>query len=367
MKKLFFIKKRFSIHGGAENYMKTLVNQLKNNYEITVLATHWEPADGVNFKAVRSNVPDCVISFERTPCQDIYRAGEGCHAEWLGIRSEVEPFYKHISFKINPSHLSLLSMERRLFSETPCIIANSNMVKANIIKHYHVPEEKIHLLYNGVDLVRFAPENKEKWRNLVRDDLALRNETKLVLFVGSGFRRKGLQVLLEAASLIRDNEIHVLVIGKGPVHKFKTMAARHGIADRILFMGPQRDIEKYYAAADLFVLPTLYDPFSNATLEAMSSGLPVITTKNNGAAELIENGKEGFTVNNMLDAKELAQYIIAALGDGHRMGAAARKKAAEFSIEKTAGAFAEIIDHVIVSKNRIGEHQNRRNGESEKR
>src|SRR5208283_2905259 len=101
--KLFFIKKRFSLHGGAENYMKTLVNQLKRNYEITILSTHWEPADGIAFKhisssqltsflslstfsrnvckAVRSNAADCVISFERTECQDIYRAGEGCHAE----------------------------------------------------------------------------------------------------------------------------------------------------------------------------------------------------------------------------------------------------------------------------------------------
>jgi UDP-glucose:(heptosyl)LPS alpha-1,3-glucosyltransferase len=372
MKKLFFIKKRFSLHGGAENYMKTLVNQLKRNYEITILSTHWEPADGINFnyisssqmtsflslttfsrnvcKAVKSNVADCVISFERTHCQDIYRAGEGCHAEWLAIRSGLEPFYKKISFKINPSHLSLLSMERKLFSDTPCIIANSNMVKANIIKHYHVPEEKIHLLYNGVDLGRFAPESKEKWRNRVRDDLALRHETKLLLFVGSGFIRKGLQVLLEAVPLLKNGNICVLVIGKGRVNKLKALAARHGVADRIFFMGPQPDIEKYYAAADLFVLPTLYDPFSNATLEAMASGLPVITTRNNGAAELIENGKEGFIVNNMLDAKELAGCIAAALADAHLTGTAAREKAAEFSIEKTASAFAEIIDRIISIK-----------------
>src|SRR5208337_3725330 len=140
MKKLFFIKKRFSLHGGAENYMKTLVSQLKRDYEISILSTHWETAEGIHFnyipsskissflsvttfnrnvcKAVKNNVPDCTISFDRTLCQDIYRAGEGCHAEWLAIRSKLEAFYKKISFKINPLHLGLLSMERRLFSDT---------------------------------------------------------------------------------------------------------------------------------------------------------------------------------------------------------------------------------------------------------
>ena len=373
MRKLFFIKKRFSLHGGAENYMKTLVNQLKRDYEVTILSTHWEPADGIYFnyipssqitsflslttfnrnvcKAVKNNAPDCTISFDRTLCQDIYRAGEGCHAEWLAIRSRLEAFYKKISFKINPLHLCLLNMERRLFSDTPCIIANSNMVKANIIKHYAVPEEKIHLLYNGVDLDRFTPENKEKWRKQVRNNLALRHDANLVLFVGSGFRRKGLQVLLEAVPLIKNNEIQVLVIGKGPVHKFKALAVRYGIADRIIFMGPQKEIERFYSAADLFVLPTLYDPFSNATLEAMASGIPVVTTRNNGAAELIENGKEGFIVNDMFDAQELATHMAAALSGADHMGEAARRKAGEFSIEKTARAFAEIIDRVISLKN----------------
>ncbi len=369
MKKLFFIKKRFSLHGGAENYMKTLVSQLKRDYEITILSTHWEPADGIHFnyipsskitsflsvttfnrnvcKAVKNNAPDCTISFDRTLCQDINRAGEGCHAEWLAIRSKLEAFYKKISFKINPLHLSLLNMERRLFSDTSCIIANSNMVKGNIIKHYAVPAEKIHLLYNGVDLDRFTPENKEKWRKHVRKDLALRHDANLVLFVGSGFRRKGLQVLLEAVSFFKDNEIQVLVIGKDPVHKVKELAGRYGISDRIIFMGPQKEIEKYYSAADLFVLPTLYDPFSNATLEAMASGIPVVTTRNNGAAELIEDGKEGLIVNDMFDAKELATRIAAALSASHQMGEAARRKAGEFSIQKTACAFAEIIDQVI--------------------
>lgn len=371
MKKLFFVKKRFSLHGGAENYMKTLIGRLKSDYEITVLSTYWEPADGVRFnsipdakmsflslnafsrnvcKAVEDGAPDCTVSFERTLCQDIYRAGEGCHAEWLAIRSRLEPFYKKLSFKINPSHLAILLMERKLFSDTPCIIANSRMVKADVMKHYPVAEEKIHLLYNGVDLQRFNPANKAKWRLQVRHDMALQQDARLLLFVGSGFRRKGLRVLLEAVPLLGSGECHVLVVGKGRAHELKALAARHGIKGRIFFMRPQREIEKYYAASDLFVLPTLYDPFSNATLEAMASGLPVVTTRNNGAAELIENGREGFVVNDMLDPQELANKIASVLPSAERMGEAARRKAESFSIEKTAGAFTEIIESVIARK-----------------
>jgi UDP-glucose:(heptosyl)LPS alpha-1,3-glucosyltransferase len=369
MKKLYFIKKRFSLYGGAENYMKTLVNQLKHNYEITILSAKWEAADGIQFRnvpcsnmtsllslttfnrnacdAVRNSAPDCTISFERTTCQDIYRAGEGCHAEWLAIRSELEPFYKKISFRVNPLHQSLLNIEKELFARTASIVANSRMVKANIIKHYAVPEEKIHLLYNGVDLGRFSPDNKEKWREKVRTGLALRQDEKLLLFLGSGFRRKGLRVLLEAVPLTRNKAIRVMVIGKDRSHEFRSLAARHGVVDRIFFMGPQTEVEQYYAAADLFVLPTIYDPFSNATLEAMASGIPVITTRNNGAAELIENGKEGFVVGDMTDPMELAARINDALDEVHLMGDAARRRAAGFDIEKTARAFAEIIDSSV--------------------
>ena len=236
------------------------------------------------------------------------------------------------------------------------------MVKANIIKHYPAAGGKIHLIYNGVDLRRFTPENKVKWYEKVRNDLALRHNAKLLLFVGSGFKRKGLQVLIEALSFVENKDTHLLVIGRGHADKFKALADRHGIANRVIFVPPQAEIEKYYAASDLFVLPTLYDPFSNATLEAMASGLPAITTRNNGAAELIENGREGFVLDNMFDPLELAADISAALENTQVMGEAARQKADGFSIDKTACAFAEMIEMVIHFKNSANPESFRQTG-----
>ena len=368
--RLAFIKKRFSVHGGAERYLQTLIRHLrKEGDEIHIFAHQWSEGEGAIFHKIRI-VPlgsflsivtfnmnaksalerdhgmDCVVSFERTTCQDIYRAGEGCHREWLTIRSAVEPFYKKLSFRINPLHLSLLALERRLFSDTGLIVANSRMVKEQIIHHYAVPEARITIIYNGVDLMRFTPENRGTWREKIRRDLSVSEHSKLLLFVGSGFKRKGLKALISSMALIKEEDIKALVIGGDEVSSYKRWAAQCGIGERMVFLGPQREIEQFYAGADLFVLPTLYDPFSNATLEAMASGLPVITTRNNGAAELIENGQEGFVVPDPLDVQELADTIRRSLPRLRVMAERAREKAELYPIQRAAREFTETIKRV---------------------
>jgi UDP-glucose:(heptosyl)LPS alpha-1,3-glucosyltransferase len=365
--RLGFLKKRFSIYGGAEMYLQTLIKHLKSaGHEIHIFANQWSGDKGVTFhkvnilpfgsflstitfnanikKAIKKDTGlDCVISFEKTTYQDIYRAGEGCHAEWLRIRSKIEPFYKRLSFKINPLHISLLNLERRLFSNTRLIVANSKMVKEQIIKHYDVPEGRITTIYNGVDLMRFTPENKNRWCENVRKSLNISNDSKVLLFVGSGFKRKGLKTLINAIPIIKKEDIKALIVGKGDVNEYKALAENYGISDKIIFLGPQKETEKFYAAADLFILPTLYDPFSNATLEAMASGLPVITTKNNGVAELIENRQEGFVMDNLFDAQELANNINLSIGNLKVMKEKAREKAKAFSIERAVREFIVVI------------------------
>jgi len=368
---LAFIKKRFSIHGGAERYLQTLIKELKQKgYEIHIFAGEWEKEEGVVFhrvntlpflsflstvtfntnvkrEIIRNVRPDCVISFERTTCQDIYRAGEGCHAEWLKIRATIEPFYKRLSFTINPLHLSLLTLEKKLFETTPLIIANSKMVKRQIIQNYALQGSKIKIIYNGVDLTRFNPENRACWHDSVRKSLLISKDSPVLLFVGSGYERKGLHTLIDSLPLLKEGVIKVLVIGKGNRDKYMAQAEQSAVSEKILFLGPQGEIEKYYAAADLFVLPTIYDPFSNATLEAMASGLPVITTKNNGAAEIIENGQEGYVLDSLFNKEELADKISLSLKNGEKMAANARKRAEAFPIEKATQEFTEAINRVV--------------------
>lgn len=367
-KKLIVIKKEFSPFGGAENYLQQIIKHLKKDHEIHFFANKWVNTDGIFFHKVstktftpfmsglsfncnvcsllRSVNADCVVSFERTTCQDIYRAGEGCHAEWLKIRSFIEPLFKRLSFKINPRHLSLLALEKKLFETTPLIIANSNMVREQIMHHYAVDRNRITIIYNGVDLKRFTPENRLMWRKSLRKSLSIPENSPVVLFVGSGFERKGLNTLVESISFIKDIDLKVLVIGKGNVDKYRMQAREKAISDKILFLGPQIEIEKYYAAADLFVLPTLYDPFSNATLEAMASGIPVITTKNNGVAELIMNGQEGYILDSLLNSEELAGKISLVFENEDKIGINARRKAEAFPIEKAAKEFTKAINQV---------------------
>jgi len=373
--RLALIKKRFSFYGGAERYLQTLIKNFKKaGHEIHVFANKWSKEEGVIFhkinilslgsflstitfnrnvkKTLKKKVrPDCIISFERTTCQDIYRAGDGCHAEWLEIRSKTESFYKRLSFKINPLHISLLNLEKNLFSNTGLIVANSKMVKEQIIRHYAVPDERITIIYNGVDLKRFTPENKDGSHDTLKKSLGISKDSKILLFVGSGFERKGLKTLIDSIPLLKKDDFKVMVIGKGNVKRYKTLAERQSISEKIIFLKPQKKIEKFYLAADMFILPTLYDPFSNATLEAMASGLPVITTKNNGVAELIENGHEGFVTDNIFDPQELTDKIYLTLENLKVMGEKARKKAEDFPIERSAIEFIKAIEQVTDAKN----------------
>ncbi|MCS7215131.1 MAG: glycosyltransferase family 4 protein [Thermodesulfovibrio sp.] len=361
--KIAFIKRNFSYYGGAERYLATLINSLKKNQcEIHIYANKWLKNEEILFhkvpilqfgsflkaytfnKNLKINLKDfdCVISFERTTCQHIYRAGEGCHIKWLELRSKFESMFKRVSFKMNPLHRYYLKIEKEIFEKTPIIIANSNMVKREIMDYYGISPEKITVIYNGVDIEKFSPENRKK-QYYLREQLNLPHNSKILLFIGSGFKRKGLDTLLKVLTILKERDIFLIVIGKGNIKQYLKICKSLGIENNVQFLGIRRDIENFYALADLFVLPTIYDPFSNATLEAMATGLPVVTTKNNGASELIEEGKEGFIVGNLFNYSDLADKINLALRDTKRMGDSARKKAEQFSIERIAEEFMECI------------------------
>jgi UDP-glucose:(heptosyl)LPS alpha-1,3-glucosyltransferase len=364
------------LHGGAERYLDTLLQYLKKSgHEIHIFANRWTQSEDIimhkidvlalgsflstitfnqNLKRAIQNAGgmDCVISFERTTCQDIYRAGEGCHIEWLKLRKLIEPGWKQFSFRVNPLHIAILSLEKKLFSLTKLIIANSQMVKQQIMMNYGLPRQKVCVIYNGVDLQRFSPGDRNKWRGDVRQELSISENARVILFVGSDFERKGLLTLYRALSKLKSDslagDVHLLVIGKGNIDKFKSIADKFGILEKVIFAGTQRKMERFYGAADVFVLPTIYDPFSNATLEAMASGLPAITTVNNGASEIIKNGTDGFILHDLLDYNGLALMIDNALSNSLIIGENARHKAENYPIEKAAREFMEFIQ---LSKN----------------
>ena len=376
--KIALIRQRYNPYGGAERFVeRAMVALAAQNVELTLLARAWlgaaELAGEVRLircdpfyigrvwrdwgfarsvcAALKTNAFDLVQSHERIACCDVYRAGDGVHRQWLANRARAAGPLERIALALNPYHLYTKAAEKRLF-ESPtlrAVICNSNMVKDEVRRHFGVAEEKLHVIYNGVDLAAFHPGLRQEWRARKRAELGISDSAMVFLFVGSGFARKGLPQLLRAMTGVRG--AHLIAVGEDrELALMQSAAGDMKLADRVHFTGGQDDVKPWYGMADCFVLPTLYDPFPNAALEAMASGLPLITTMQCGAAEFVESGVEGYICRDALDVVELARCLnlAAAPGQAAKMGAAARTRVEPYGLEAMAlrltGLYARLIE-----------------------
>jgi UDP-glucose:(heptosyl)LPS alpha-1,3-glucosyltransferase len=274
---------------------------------------------------------DIVHSFDRVKSCDVYRAGDGVHREWLRRRREAQPGWKRAVPSLNPLHLVYLTLERGLF-EGRCraIIANSERGKTEILAHYRANPLRIRVIYNSVDLDRFRPADQES-RVKTRTQAGLGDDDRIVLFVGSGFARKGLDTAISALGHLAPSSTRVtlLVVGRGDMGRYARLAASLGLGNRVRFVGPVTDVTPWYHAADVLLLPTLYDPFANVCLEALACGLPVVTTAANGAAEAL-TADIGVVVEDAQDVEAVARGVESVLGWGRMRVDACRTRAEKF-------------------------------------
>jgi UDP-glucose:(heptosyl)LPS alpha-1,3-glucosyltransferase len=209
-----------------------------------------------------------------------------------------------------------------------------------------VPENKIEVVYNGVDLETYHPRNRDLFRESQRSEMGISKEGWIVLFLGSGFRRKGLDGLIDAFGRVAAEipDAILLVAGKDRFGKYRNAVRKLGVEKRVRFLGPTQKAKELYAASDLFALPTLYDPFSNACLEAMATGIPVLTSCQNGASELIADGKCGLLVPEATDSAAIAEKIRSFYHAPDRglWGAGARGASEKFSIERAVNRILDI-------------------------
>jgi UDP-glucose:(heptosyl)LPS alpha-1,3-glucosyltransferase len=272
---------------------------------------------------------DLLYSLERVWRCDAYRAGDGVHRAWLERRARREPRWKSWFREVRPHHRALVELEASLFGPEGArrIVANSHLVRREIESRFGTPSERITVVYNGVPAPPDLPQIARD-RASVRGELGLAAGQYAVLFVGSGWERKGLAVAIRAIDGLRGADPVLLVAGNGK---------RRGIppSRRALYLGTGLGVRRLYAAADAFVLPTWYDPFSNACLEAASFGLPVVTTAENGFAEVIAEGEEGNAIADPGDVGALASALEGWADPGRRRVAAERLRAkmAGFSVE----------------------------------
>jgi UDP-glucose:(heptosyl)LPS alpha-1,3-glucosyltransferase len=242
-----------------------------------------------------------------------------------------------IGLALNPYHAFLLAAERRMFASARlrAVICNSRMVRDEIRRHFGLADDKLHVVYNGVDLDAFSPGLKAA-RTAVRARLGIGDDEMTYLFVGSGFERKGLPQLLGAMKSAA--KAHLIVVGEDKrLASMRVLCRALAVDKRVHFVGGQADVKPWYGAADCFVLPTLYDPFPNAALEAMASGLPVVTTTQCGAAEFVETGVNG-ALCNAGDESGLvsAMMVIGGIERAARMGDAARSAVSGLGIDAMA-------------------------------
>ena len=293
---------------------------------------------------------DLVQSHERMPCCDVYRAGDGVHLEWLRQRRRAMGGLERLRLALNPYHRYVAAMERALYASArlKAVICNSAMVKAEIRAWFGVPEPKLHVIYSGVDTEKYHPRLRESLRESARRRYGIPEDAVLFLFVGSGFERKGMRRLVEALAGLPP-EAHLLVVGKDKgARRYEALAASLGLAPRLRFAGALPDVTGAYAAADAFVLPTLYDPFPNAALEAMACGLPVVTSTKSGAAEFIEAGVNGY-VCDALDVARLREHMARLLPKDAReaMGRASRSRVEPYSLERMSARYLELYASLL--------------------
>lgn len=329
--RLALVRRRYDACGGAELYLVRLIEALAATGQRPEIVTEsWpEPPPGVRLhrvtvtgdrtkrlqqflrgaeQVIEREQFDCVISLERGVRADVYRAGDGVHAAWIANWRRWGRWWKRLLAGRGAFHSALLRADICSFdpSRTRRVIVNSEMVRGQVRARFRFPDDRLHLVRNGIELELFRGGDRRHFR----ERWAVPQDACLLLFAGSGWERKGLAWTRHALARLPSDRFILVVAGRGHVPWRRRRNE--------LYVGPlpRPDMPHALAAADVFVFPTLYDPSSNACIEALAAGRPVITTSQNGAAELIEEGVNGNVVTCPADTAALAHAISAWAGRG---------------------------------------------------
>jgi UDP-glucose:(heptosyl)LPS alpha-1,3-glucosyltransferase len=317
--------------------------------ERVAVPSAWQPLRAVAFsraaaRAARRGGYDLVYSLARTEHQDVYRAGAGCHLDYLERRYAGAALRLR---RLSPRHAALLALERRaLGGRTRVVECRSEMVRAQLLRRYGLPPERCVCLPGGVDLAAFHPARREAEGAALRRALGA-GAGPVWLFAGSGFARKGLDVALRALAAGPPREAQLWIAGADPPGPWRRLARALGVGGRARFLGFRRDLPALFAAADALLLPTRYDAFANVCLEAAAAGLPVATSRANGAAELLAGCGPA-----PLEPEDVAGFAaaldaLAERGARERWGAAARAVAERCGWETHVAALRALFTRVL--------------------
>jgi UDP-glucose:(heptosyl)LPS alpha-1,3-glucosyltransferase len=280
-------------------------------------------------RAIRNQGFDIVHGVGRSLAMNVFNPHGGVEKAYLAqefrsIGNRSYRVYQKMKRYLSLQHYLKVWIQRNqvLGSDVKRIIAISTMVKDDLIRCYGVPEPKITVIVNCVDLKRFHPKHRDAYRAVKRKALDIDEGTLVLLFAGNNYRLKGLDPLLQALVLLRQRyqrkRMRLLVAGRGRISRYERVAERLGLSGSVSFLGSVREMEQYYATSDIYVHPTFYDPCSLTVLEALASGLPVITTRFNGAADVMISDRGGKVIDDPMDVVNLAESIALFIDEDRR-------------------------------------------------
>jgi UDP-glucose:(heptosyl)LPS alpha-1,3-glucosyltransferase len=277
-------------------------------------------------RTIAANPEGISLSLERGPSADIMRAGDGVHKRYRLLAGP----------SLNLFHMVAPKLDEKSFKAAKVIIANSEMVRKEISQYYPTCASKVRVVRNGIDTQRFSPGSvSNETKKQLRHRLKLPEHGLRFLFMGNGWKRKGFKQALEIARLCG---AVLVIVGKG----------KGKLPKEVIYKGVVDNMPDYYRASDAFILPTLYDPFSSSVLEALACGLRVVTTRQNGAAEVVKHGETGFILGGQnKDLKEAAAWLAK---EPSLSPAQIAKTVEGCTVEKEIAALREIFKEVEKGK-----------------
>ena len=383
--KIAFILDKYLPSRGGESYFSWLAQELsRRGHEVHIFTTIVEKNPGREYqlhripalryprslrilsflvnsaRAIRPYGFDVIHGVGQSLAMNILNPHGGVEEAYLkqdfsSITNRFYYVYKFLKRYLFPEHYVKVWVQRRqyLSDNVKKIIAISQMVKDDIIRYYGVAEGKIAVVFNCVDLDRFHPRNREIYRKAKRADMEIDEDTMLLLFAGNNYRLKGLDPLLHALVFLKrwfpSQPFRLVIAGRGQIGRYLRMARRLGVSDSTHFLGSVREMEQYYAASDIYVHPTFYDSCSLTVLESLASGLPVITSRFNGAADVITSNKGGKVLEDPADVEDLAKSIAFYFDEGRRDKARVvarrwmEKYSPAYNVEETLRVYYEVV------------------------
>ncbi|MDO8738393.1 glycosyltransferase family 4 protein [Candidatus Deferrimicrobium sp.] len=366
---------KYGTIGGGERFVYELTERLARNgrYEIHVFANRWVPGPGpvVFHKIPRVPFPrflrqalfawfvgremekggfDLVHAHDRIFRADVFTMHSIPHETWVrDIRKRRPTLFDRVTAWV----------ERRMMEEGGCAwhLPVSSIAGEAYRERYRIDPSRMRVLHPGVDLARFSSPDRDACRREVRVRYGIGPSEVVILFVGMNFEVKGLDAVIEAvakAKAVRaDAAIRLLVVGKGNVGKYRSLASSLGIGGDVIFSGPvEKGVEEYYLASDLFMMLSAFDTFGMVVLEAMASRLPVIVSANVGAKDLVDEGLNGFVLPDSPDADAASGKILLLLDANRRvaMGEAGFRTASTHTWERLAGEVGKVYEEAIAER-----------------